>query len=305
MHRQSRWNSDFAKALLERTESQTVEDAVATVVGQKLAVLGSLKPPIDLPLLASICGIMPNIQAVDMKQDGRLIYKDSQYYIQVNKHHPIGKQRFATAHEIDHKILAMKLKDIVARDCDGIGYALRKLEEEWLCDLGARHLLLLTSEFLQPIIDDMGFNLKTINEIAKLFQVSFEAAARCLVEVFEPPVAVIYYVWGYRKEELIRSHMQPLFHNEVDPILPKLRIERAYKSKSFPTVLPKNKSIPNESCVVQAFYEDDVLVCRENVSFDSKMTFTFDIEASKQMVYTKGIPNTGVVVLLSYPAQLL
>jgi hypothetical protein len=90
------WRSDFANKLKEIAGTRTVEEAVAQLVNVKLSMLGQLKPPMDLPLIASVCGIEPKIAEVTMKHDARLIPKNGKLFIEVNATHGIGRRRFST-----------------------------------------------------------------------------------------------------------------------------------------------------------------------------------------------------------------
>ncbi len=294
------WNSDFAKALKEHRQTRSVETAVIQLIEEKLACLTNLTPPIDLSIVASLCGIRPPITEAEMSSDGRLIYQNSQYRIEVNSSHSYKRQRFTTAHEICHKLLAKHIKP-GTKVCSEVGHYIEKQEEEWLCDFGARNLLLLNNHHLMPILNQYGFSYVAIAELETHFDVSFEVAVRSLVEIAQSEIAVMFLVWEYRKDEKIKGLTLPLFPDFAQPQA-KLRIARRYTSNSFPLFLPLNKSIIHESRIYDAFDSQERITAREIHSFDDKSHFCLDIEAIPRTIYIANMPQPGVVVLLSNPS---
>jgi hypothetical protein len=64
------WRSEFAKRLKTNQNTDSVEDAVIKLVEDKLKFFGDTSPPTNLKKLASLCGINPNFEFVEMDADG-------------------------------------------------------------------------------------------------------------------------------------------------------------------------------------------------------------------------------------------
>lgn len=297
--------SAFAKSLMEKTGEATPENAVIRLVDEKLTKVNHLAPPANLEMLASLCGIDPQIVPCEMQEDGRLIRDGGKWRIQVNERHNRNRQRFSSAHEITHKILKVG-HDSSERRCTGIGTfdKVSEFEEEWLCDLGAQYLLLLNSRFLSPIIANMGLSLATIEYVSQSFEVSFEAAARALANHHSEPVAIVYYALRFRQDELPRLQQPPLLVGYVEMPQPKLRIIRAYTSVSFPTSTPRNKSLAETSNAQSVFQTRNSLSAIEEHCFDDKQTFQFYVEATGQTVYHNGRAEDGLIVIFTNPATV-
>jgi Zn-dependent peptidase ImmA (M78 family) len=300
------WHSTLSQLLKEHASTSTVEEAVRKIVDNKFRILINPTPPIDLSLVASICGIMPSIDKVQMHQDGRLVFEDGKLFIQVNASHSTGRQRFSAAHEISHKIFADVMGKIVTpKECSGIGQYIERMEEEWLCDLGAKHLTLLTPRHINPFLREVGFSREAIQQLEETFQISFEAAVRSLVEASSDPTAVLYLTMGFRKSEEATTHQLALLPDHVDQPQPKLRIARYYKSKSFPVFIPKNKSVPQDTCIGKAYEKSRYERDQEPLTLDGKNHLMFDIEAIPRTIYIGTDCRDGVVALLSNPREVV
>jgi Zn-dependent peptidase ImmA (M78 family) len=301
MRRKHRWHSEFAKNLQENQATSSVEEAVIKLVRNKLKPL-RLSPPADLQMVASACNIIPKFELIAMEQDGRLIFRDNKYYIQVNISQGSRRQRFSIAHEITHKILDLN-STVRYKACTGVGHFVEREEEEWLCDFGAKCILLLDGDHLAPIMNDLGFNSQAVEKVFFEFDVSFEVAVRALVEISFQEIAAVFLVWGYRSSEEAQSRNFTLW-SDIEKPQPKLRIIRSYASRSFPFGLLNNKSIDIESRVYEAFDAQTCLQLNEVHSFDKSGKYQVDIEAIPRTIYVKGQRKEGIVLLLANPIKL-
>lgn len=263
-----RWMSDLAKSLMSTPNTTSPEQAVAHLIDQKLQLLGVIKPPINLELIASTCDIQPNFITTNMKEDGRLVRRDGKWYVYLNQTHNTSRQRFSAAHEITHKII--RRHQIEAFSCRMIGQYARKHEEEWLCDFGASHLLLLQKQFLMPIISDIGYGFRSVEHISSNFGTSFEAAAQATARICSQAVAITYFALGHTKDERMKLQQPALFPNFVEIPIPKMRLIKKYTSIGFPINLPINKSVPERSVIHQALTCNDTIYGVEELSFDER-----------------------------------
>jgi len=186
--------------------------------------------------------------------------------------------------------------------CKSIGHYLRKQEEEWLCDFGSSHILLLQKQYVVPIIEDIGYSFSCIQQIIDLFQVSFEAAARAITRFATAPIAIAYYKMGYTQSQLNEFKETPLFPGYISKPGAKMRLVKWYRSNGFPNVLRKNKSIDDKSIIHLAQYQE-VPHSREIITFDGKLYFEVNVEARKQSYYSGGQLFEGVIAILSNPTQ--
>src|SRR5437870_2146211 len=96
------WRSEVAKKLLEITGTGTVEEAIPLLVDNKLSMFESLKPPINLEMVASVFGISPRFNYIPMFSAACLRPEGKGYVIDVNSGSNSQRQRFSIAHEIGH-----------------------------------------------------------------------------------------------------------------------------------------------------------------------------------------------------------
>lgn len=216
-------------------------------VGQDLLdEVGFVALPFDPVVLASFRGVH-EVRRVDMVGAGRLIPDGGELIIEVNCDHSPGKQHFTVDHEVTHTLLPTYARQPV-EDAETGAFA-TDWEEELLCDVGAATLL-LDPRRLAPIAKEAGPSIRTLVELAALFNASLEATARQLARLNLWPCAFVVWEEGYRKHDRVPKGQLAMsaFESFGDPKA-KLRIHRPYVATSFPHFLPLNKSVSDESKV--------------------------------------------------------
>jgi Zn-dependent peptidase ImmA (M78 family) len=282
------WLSQYARLLQESEKTETVEEAVAKRIRRILGWIEDRSPPSKLELIASFAGIRYPFIETDMLegQDARLVPKDGQYFLEVNRAIKGARRRFSIAHEIAHKILAegnltgLKYRGRFSADIE-------KQEEEELCHLAARHILLLTEPYLQPILYDRDFNLDTVEHVAEKFEVSLEAAARSLIDVCQSPVAVYY----------CKKRVVTIIENAVHVPMELLEIFRVYKTATFPLPLSVGDILPKSSCAYIALRLNHKRSSIDTYEIDNQV-YRCHVTAKALTVYPRRQAENGVLLAL-------
>ena len=144
--------------------------------------------PIDLNALGSYWGVN---QVIERQLDvaGMLYRLDQNRSVVFLKEDDIpSRQRFSWAHELAHIVMADETSPQVA--CRATGKLNSSLET--CCNIIAAEILMPRSVFSESA-DQLGWSLDAVRGLAHTFQVSFQAAARRLAELFEE--ALLFSVW--------------------------------------------------------------------------------------------------------------
>lgn len=180
------------QALVEATGILDPVVATEHLANQLLADAGVSEPPVPLDVLASFQGIAV-VEVVDMPRSGMLIpMPGGQLKVQLRVSDSPGRRNFSLAHEIGHTLMPDYTEQPVEKLDVYTGEFVESNEEEFLCDIAARSLLLPETMFvarcseLKPTIDNLLV-------LAEEFACSLEAIALRLDQLRPwPCVAVIW-----------------------------------------------------------------------------------------------------------------
>ena len=250
--RRTDWRSDAARALTLLTGIPDPEAAMIACADDLLNEAGVTEPPVPLKMLASFQGVRA-IEKADMQPSGRLIAMPRTglalaggHIIQVNRVESPTRQNFTIAHEIAHTFFpAFQARPQTIEDAQTGDYAEDDDEEERLCDIGASALL-LPERWLRPLAERREPSLAALQDIAQTFRASVEATARAIARLDVWPFALVAWEPGWRKADRRLAEAG-------QPIPAALRVSRAIASPSFGLYIPRNKSIPEDSSVYQAY----------------------------------------------------
>ena len=241
--------------LLRTYGGTTPEDAIQTAVEQVLAAAETSEPPAPLDLLGSLRGV-ERIECVEMPSAGRLLPDSAGgYVIQVNGAHSFGRQRFSAAHEIVHTFFNEVRGTRSSHDDEVIGRFERSredLREEYLCDIGAAHML-LHPHWLRVLALGREPSLERLFAAADRCGASAEATARQLAVLGIWECSFIIWEPGYRKGErdLLGRPALPGFEAIAPRPTLKLRAERVYPAPGAP-FFPRRKSVGEDTSVAEA-----------------------------------------------------
>lgn len=253
MPRIKRWLSTAAAALCSHVGEADPVGAIRRCVDSVLGDAEVDAPPVNLNLLAS-CRRVRKVEHVDMVEAGRLMPDGDGYVIQVNGRHGEGKRRFTVGHEICHTFFNEAERSSRASVDVTTGLFDLREEEEYLCDVGAAHIL-LNPRWLLPMAESWSASLDALLGIARECGASIEATAFQLAQAGLWPCTFVFWEPGFRKSERVTPE-QAAFEGWEDLARPrpKLRASRVYGADGM-LFLPKNKSVDFDSGIYRALEE--------------------------------------------------
>jgi len=239
---QHNWHDSHVLALAQSQGAANPEEAVTSLCTALIDEAGANGPPFKTDILASFRGVV-TVRRIPIKEAGRLIPLKDGFEIEVNSGHSPEKQNFSIDHEICHTFFAEFGSRKTKTDLE-TGTFNVKLEEEYLCDVGASALL-FDSRWFRPLTIELGAASTSIFELSHQFEGSLEATARALCDLDLWPCAVVFW------EESVKPSQRNLIYQDTFPGLEdikdnllKLRTRLSWHSPSFKKVhyFPKHKS---------------------------------------------------------------
>jgi Zn-dependent peptidase ImmA (M78 family) len=237
---------------LALTQSQGVsspEEAITLLCKALIDEAGDCGPPFTPEILASFRGVVA-VKRVPMKEAGRLIPFTSGFEIEVNSGHTKEKQNFSVNHEICHTFF-IEYGSGRAKTDQETGVFNVKLEEEYLCDVGASALL-FDPRWFRPSALKLGAAVASIFDLSKQFNGSLEATAMALCDLDLWPCAVVFWEKSIKPKQkhLIYQNTLPGLE-DVKENLSKMRVRLSWHSPSFKQVhyFPKHKSALQDGLV--------------------------------------------------------
>jgi len=172
-----------------------------------------------------------------------------------DKSRPQTRQNFSICHEICHTIFP-DAYEVVRNRYDHRERFDPDRELEQLCDLGAAEILLPEDEF-RADVTGLNFGLGTVLLLRDRYQASREAVIRRMVQLHEGSSVAVFLEYRLKPTEQAAFRQMPLI-TSIPELRPKLRIAYAVTSARFPVFLPRDKSVPDDSCVYRAALEQDI-----------------------------------------------
>jgi hypothetical protein len=247
------WIDSQVLALMKSQNSDDPEYAIKSLCKQLIDEAGIDDPPFKPEVLASFRGVK-TVQRLPIKEAGRLIPLPNGFEIEVNRHHPRGKQNFSINHEICHTFFTEYGSSGIKIDQDTGTYSLKQ-EEEYLCDVGASALL-FDSRWFQPRVLELGISTKSIFKLSKIFKGSLEATASALCDLDLCACAVIFWEKSIKPTQkyLINQNTLPGLEAVKDDLL-KVRVRLSWHSSSFKKeyFFPRHKSALVNGLVCSCF----------------------------------------------------
>jgi len=211
-------------------------------------------PPFDPRILASLLGIDIKSTHLSEKEDALLIpLANGRLQVKYNVNKPETRQNYSIAHEITHTFFPDYREQIQKRQINPDHH---DKEVEKLCEIGAAEILLPNPEFRNEMEVAGGVSIESFEHLRKCFIASREATANRMVDSSNEACAVIYYKFKLKPKELkiLKQLKEPsLFPYDEDiekQFLKKLRVEYSISSSAFPHYIPKNKSLDEDSPLV-------------------------------------------------------
>jgi Zn-dependent peptidase ImmA (M78 family) len=213
-------------------------------------------PPFDPRTLASFLGIRLSPDSLAPGHDAFIVpRKGQQLEIIFDNAQPQTRQNFSICHEICHTLFPDAYEMVRNR------YERRERfdpdhELEQLCDTGAAEILLPVEEFRGDIAES-GFGLAAVPALRDRYQASREAVIRRMVQLHQGASVAVFLEYRLKPSELAAARQRSLIGSTEEP-RPKLRIAYTVASDRFPAFLPRDKSVPDTSCVYHAIVADEL-----------------------------------------------
>jgi hypothetical protein len=221
------------------------------IIGQlcdELIDLGEVRPPVDVELLASLCGIR-DVEYGLQPFDGCLFTRDGGLVARVSITNNYERQRFTVLHEGGHTLLPGFRRQVQHR-CAG-----PKSREEQLCDLAAAELL-LPRRFFDEDHRSVPAGLQGVELLARRYEASLQATAIRTLTFAERPTLLLVFKEAHKLAERGREHQ----------CAPKLRLQWSMRHGRWPYPMP-HKSVARDSAIARAWlYEQvDEMACIDEV----------------------------------------
>jgi len=217
-------------------------------------------PPFDPEILASYMGIKTQeaqrpLHSRDAEiradEDGRLI-------IEYNPEMPRSRRHFSIAHEIAHTFFP-DFRDRTHERHPGTRKHFDPEDQvEMLCDIGAAEMLMPDPEFVMDL-QERGIGIDSLEELRMTYLSSRTATAIRMVQSNLHPCAVVLFDYSLKPSEIEKLEWDraqtDLFPGlaRTDP-QPKLRVQFAILSESFPNYIPRHKSVDEDTPIYYVSY---------------------------------------------------
>lgn len=231
MHRITSLFEDFRARLPGASDA-----GVVVAICEGLLDEGEVEPPVDVELLASLCGIA----SVEYRQQGpagMLVRKDGAWVASILAADGLERRRFTILHEGGHTLLP-DFKRATHYRCKG-----SRTREEQLCDIAAAELLLPRRFFLSDLAEsDAG--LGGVERLAVAYAASLQATLRRVVDLTSQRMALM----------VFRIANKPDDHGMAEPAL---RLDYAHHDGGWPFPL-RHKSAPAGSVFDRAWHGEQI-----------------------------------------------
>lgn len=185
------------------------------------------EPPVDVELIASLCGIA----SVEYRADGpagMLVFKQGAWVASVSAGDGIERQRFTILHEGGHTFLPDFKRGKNFHRCKG-----PRTREEQLCDIAAAELL-LPRRFFEADLARARAGLDVVEQLSERYMASLQATARRVVDLAVRPMALMVFHLAHKPDD--RGHEA---QREA-----KVRLEYAYSEGQLPFPLRHKSASP-------------------------------------------------------------
>jgi len=198
---------------LEQATTLIVERA-KQLVNQLIEDRGHDKPPFLPKEFARLQGVERILKADLGRLSAVLLRFEDGYVIKVNENHHTVRQNFSCAHEIGHILFSeLQLERYIEGYIENIEYRTfnpqvrdkaHEKAKERLCDIAATEIL-MPEPIFRKYLSSFGVSVYSIERLAHVFGVSFQAAAIRIAEVgTEPCIALLWHSLKRAKSKSLR-----------------------------------------------------------------------------------------------------
>lgn len=197
------------------------------------------EPPIALTRIYQYFGIPDPLRAPLDEQQGILVDSNTGIIL-IKEDDPIVRQRFTEGHELME--LLFDAQERASKDSFLPNWT--EQYKERLCDQGAAELLMPRSSFV-PKLNQLGISLKTGRSLATLYQTSLLATLVRMLQHGVGNCALVMWHCALKPSETKQRTANPQ---------KKLRVSWRIQTQDWTGgFIPKDKSIPHDSLISQAY----------------------------------------------------
>ncbi|MCC6543078.1 MAG: ImmA/IrrE family metallo-endopeptidase [Nitrospirae bacterium] len=252
--------------------------------------LGWSGPPFDPAILASLIGIRIVPVELPSSIDAMIVpAEDGRLKILLNKTiTQLERQNFSICHEIAHTFFP-DCAEFIRRREKRHEKADPEREVEVLCNIAASELLLPGDHFNESL-NAYGLTMSSVLPLSELFRASKSAAIIKMVSSGIKVCAAVFLEPGHRKYE----------KRWGADTAPKMRVVYTVPSPGFRYFIPRNKSVPDDSCVYRAVDPNEITNATENWKIPAHPVYK--VEAMNLPPIDK-TDSTQRVVALVFPEE--
>jgi hypothetical protein len=215
------------------------DQEVVEAIGRSMLQLADARPPVDVEMVASACGI-DFVKERVQPWAGTLYTREGKLIASVRATDGLERRRFTVLHEGGHTFLPDFLREPQHR-CKG-----PRNREEQLCDTAAAEMMFPRAVFLDDL-REVPPSLSGVEELAGRYQASLQATAIRTVSVSPSPRLLLVFKLTHKPTEAGREGVCP----------PKVRLQWKVSQGRWPFALP-HKSVSTSSPIAQAWNGDAV-----------------------------------------------
>lgn len=215
------------------------DEQVVQAIARQILDDAEAKPPVDVNVLASVCGIA-TVEHRQAGPAGMLFRRDGGLVASIRAEDGLKRGRFTVLHEGGHTFLVDFLRGVALR-CGG-----PTTREERLCDIAAAEML-LPREFFVPDLMQVEMSLEGVKDLASRYVASNQATAMRLIALTDDRVALLAFKERHKPSERGREGSCP----------PRLRLQWGATSGSWP-YLRRHKSVEPLSPIGRAWLGEEI-----------------------------------------------
>lgn len=213
------------------------DERVITEICSQLLDEADAKPPVNVEMLASLCGIA-TVERRFGGPSGMLVCRGGSWVALINGADGVERQRFTILHEGGHTLQPGFLRGGTFYRCPN-----QRNREEQLCDIAAAEMLLPRRYFVPDAAQVRS--LADVQDLATAYSASMEATVRRVVDLsLQPRLMMVFQIAN-----------KPRDHEEAQMPEPKLRLSYAHSNVTLPWAV-RHKSVPEESAIARALVDD-------------------------------------------------
>lgn len=226
-------------------------------------------PPFCPQQLASILGIKCQPAAGLFSEEAQLSPRAGrQLLLEFNPDRPDGRRNYSICHEITHTFFDDCYDRVHFRKTNKRPRYGPEDEIELLCQIGAAELLMPATEF-EADLETRAFCLETMLDLRTIYVASKEAVLRRMISLGGRTSAAVFLNRRNSPNEQKRVRA-----GAAIPM--KMRIVYVATSDDFPVYLPKDKSVPDTSCVAYAEHVEMIQRANERWAIDGFGTWAIE-----------------------------